>query len=58
MYPRINAPSNFCYADERHLKLRGILSADEIHALKNGDQKDDREQYAIKRGPTTLTTIG
>jgi hypothetical protein len=54
MYPRIDAPSNFCYPAERLLKLRRIHSADELHALKNGDHRDDRKQYAIKRGVTTI----
>ena len=41
MYPRIDAPSHFDYPAERLLKLRGILSAEEIRTPndKNKDHK-------------------
>lgn len=58
MYPRIDAPSDFDYPVERLLKLRGILSAEEIRTPNNKDHKGDPMRYVIKRGPTTLTTIG
>jgi hypothetical protein len=58
MYPRIDAPSDFDYPFERLLELRGILSAEEIRTPTNKDHKDDSMRYVIKRGLTTLTTIG
>lgn len=58
MYPRINAPSDFDYPAERLLKLRGILSAEEIRTPNNKDHKGDPIRYVIKRGLATLTTIG
>ncbi|KIY48392.1 hypothetical protein FISHEDRAFT_58901 [Fistulina hepatica ATCC 64428] len=58
MYPRIDAPSDFDYPAERLLKLRGILSAEEIRTPNNRDYKGDPMRYVIKRGHTTLTTIG
>jgi hypothetical protein len=39
-------------------KLRGILSAEEIRTPNNKDHKGDPMRYVIKRGLTTLTTIG
>ena len=58
MYPRINVPSDFDYPAERLLKLRGILSAKEICTPNNKDHRGDPMRYVIKRGLTTLTTIG
>ncbi|OAX31557.1 hypothetical protein K503DRAFT_74641 [Rhizopogon vinicolor AM-OR11-026] len=58
MYPRIDAPSDFDYLAKRLLELRGILSAEEIRAPNNKDHKGDPMRYVIKRGLTTLTTIG
>ncbi|KAF8439829.1 hypothetical protein L210DRAFT_3670875 [Boletus edulis BED1] len=58
MYPRINAPSDFDYPVDRLLKLRGILSAEEIRTPNNRDHKGDPMRYVIKRGHITLTTIG
>lgn len=58
MYPRIDAPSDFDYPVERLLELRGILSAEEICTPNNKDYKGDPMRYVIKRGLTTLTTIG
>ena len=58
MYPRIDAPSDFDYPAERLLKLRGILSAEEICTPNNKDDKGNPMRYVIKRGLTTLTTIG
>ncbi|KAK0190382.1 hypothetical protein F5146DRAFT_1137223 [Armillaria mellea] len=58
MYPRIDAPSNFVYPVERLLELRGILSAEEMRTPNNKDHKGDPMRYVIKRGLSTLTTIG
>jgi len=58
MYPRIEAPSDFDYSVERLLKLRGILSAEEIRTPKNNNHNGDPMRYVIKRGLTTRTTIG
>ena len=61
MYPRINNDASargFDYPDERLLKLQGILSAEEIPRPKNSNCRGDPMQYVIKRGQTTLTTIG
>jgi hypothetical protein len=58
MYPRINVPSDFHYPLERLLELRGILSAEEMHTPNNKDCNGDPVRYVIKRGLTTLTTIG
>ena len=58
MYPRIDAPSDFKYPVERLLELRGILSPEEIRTPNNKDDKGDPMRYVIKRGLTTLTTIG
>ena len=53
-------PSIFEYPfDDRLLELRGILSAEEIRTPDNIDSKfRDPMRYVIKRGLTTLTTIG
>lgn len=58
MYPRIDAPSDFNYPDERLLQLQGILSAKEIHTPNNRNHKNEPMRYVIKRGLTTHTTIG
>ena len=58
MYPRVNAPSDFDYPADRLLKLRGILSAEEIRKPNNRNHKNEPMRYVIKRGLTTLTTIG
>jgi hypothetical protein len=58
MSPRIDAPSNFEYPADRLLKPQGILSAEEIHTPNNKDHNGDPMRYVIKRGLTTLTTIG
>ncbi|ETW85939.1 hypothetical protein HETIRDRAFT_380117 [Heterobasidion irregulare TC 32-1] len=58
MYPRIDAPSDFDYPVECLLKLRGILSAEDIRTPNNKDHNGNLMQYVIKRGHTTLTTIG
>jgi len=58
MYPRVDPPSDFDYPAEPLLELRGILSAEEIRTPNNKDHKGDPMRYVIKRGLTTLTTIG
>jgi len=58
MYPRVDAPSDFDYPTGRLLELRGILSAAEIRTPNNKDHKGDPIRYVIKRGLTSLTTIG
>ena len=58
MHPRIDAPSDFEYPDERLLELRGILSAAEIRTPNNKDHNGDPIRYVIKRGLASLTTIG
>ncbi|EKM56437.1 uncharacterized protein PHACADRAFT_118113 [Phanerochaete carnosa HHB-10118-sp] len=58
MYPRIGAPSDFDYPDERLLELRGILSAEEMCIPDNKDREGAPMRYVIKRSLTTLTTIG
>jgi len=58
MYPRVDAPSDFDYPAERLLKLRGILSAEEIRKPNNKDHKNEPMRYVIKCGLATLTTIG
>jgi len=58
MYPPIDAPSDFNYPAERLLELRGILSAEEMRTPNNKNHKGDPMRYVIKRGHTTLTTIG
>ena len=58
MYPRVDAASDFKYPDERLLKLRAILSKEDIRTPTNRDRNGDPMRYVIKRGLTTLTTIG
>ena len=58
MYPRIDATSDFDYPVDRLLELRGILSAEEMRTPNNKDSKGEPMRYVIKRGLTTLTTIG
>jgi hypothetical protein len=58
MYPHVDGPSNFDYPAERLLKIRGILSAEEMRKPNNRDHKNEPMRYVIKRGLTTPTTIG
>jgi hypothetical protein len=58
MYPRVDAPSDFKYLEERQLKLRGIVSEGDICHPVTKDNNGDLCRYVIKRGLTTLTTIG
>jgi hypothetical protein len=58
MYPCIDAPSEFDYPPDRLFALRGILSAEEMRKPNSKDHKAEPVRYVIKRGLTTLTTIG
>jgi len=61
MYPRDDMRSNFTYPPDRLLKLRGIMSAEEIRAPTSTDPDDptvDHPRYVLKRGIATRTTIG
>jgi hypothetical protein len=54
-----NEQDSFDYPyDDRLFKLRGILTADQISQPYNQDLKGDPVRFVIKRGHTTLTTIG
>ena len=58
MHPRDDAQSGFDYPEDRLFKLRGILTAAQISQPYNQDMKGDPVRFVIKRGHTTLTTIG
>ena len=58
MCPGVDVPSDFDYPIQRLLELRGILSPQEMRTPSNHDRNGDPTRYVIKRGPTTLTTIG
>jgi len=58
MYPRVDSRPDFRYPAERLLKLQGILSADDIRTPDNKDLDDEPMRYVIKRGLTSLTTVG
>jgi hypothetical protein len=58
MYPRADAQSGFKYPDERLLELRGILAEDRMRQPDTKDHNGENCLYVIKRGLTTLTTIG
>jgi hypothetical protein len=58
MNPHADAPSDFAYPSNRLLRLRGILSDEEIRNPNRRDHKDDLVRFVIKRGVTTLTTVG
>lgn len=49
---------DFEYPYDRLLKLQGIPSAEEMHMTTNKDHDGRPVRYVIKRGLTTLTTIG
>ncbi|KAF9068812.1 hypothetical protein BDP27DRAFT_1223677, partial [Rhodocollybia butyracea] len=55
MSSRIDAPSEFDYPCDRLFELQGILSPEEVRTRKDTDHP---MRYVIKRGLTTLTTIG
>ena len=58
MYPRTDAQSGFKYPDERLLGLRGILAEEGMRHPDTTDHDGENCLYVIKRGLTTLTTIG
>jgi len=58
MHPRHDVQSEFHYPAGRLFKLRGILTAAQISQPNNKDLKGDPVRFVIKRGHTTLTTIG
>ena len=60
MHPRTDAQSRseFHYPEDRLFRLRDILTAAQISQPHNKDLKGDPVRFVIKRGPTTLTTIG
>jgi hypothetical protein len=58
MYRRIDAAHDFEYPEERLLKLQDILSAKEMRSPNNKDRNGDPMRLVMKRGLTTLTTVG
>lgn len=58
MYERIDVPSEFEYPDHGLLTLRGMLTANDINNPNSLDTQSDRVRRVIKRGLTTLTTVG
>ena len=56
--PRTNAQSDFVYPADRLLRLRGILSAEEIRTSNMKTYTGEPVRYVTKRGHATLTTIG
>lgn len=58
MYPRADAPSGFKYPAKRLLRLRGILTKDRMYDPDTKDHGGEDCLYVIKRGLSTLTTIG
>lgn len=55
LYERIDVPSEFKYPTDGHLKLRGMLTAEDPNTLKS---MGDRIRHVLKRGSTTNTTVG
>ncbi|KAF8550187.1 hypothetical protein OG21DRAFT_1487965 [Imleria badia] len=49
MYPRVDAASDFDYPDERLLKLRDILSAEEMRIPNNKNRKGEPARYSHVR---------
>jgi hypothetical protein len=58
MYDRFDAPHEFVYPSEGLFKLRGILTQEEIRTPNNKTPQGDPIRRVIKRGFTTLTTVG
>ncbi|KAE9400893.1 hypothetical protein BT96DRAFT_965147 [Gymnopus androsaceus JB14] len=58
MYPRTDTQSGFKYPAERLFELRGILAEDRIRHPEIKDHNGENCLYVIKRGLTSLTTIG
>lgn len=58
MYSRTDGQSSFKYPAERLLKLSAILTEDHMRHPNTKDHDGENCLYVIKRGLTTLTTIG
>lgn len=58
LYPRDDVPSEFDYPEDRIYLLRTILAATKIREPNSQDVKGDPTRFVIKRGFTTLTTVG
>ncbi|KAI0033139.1 hypothetical protein K488DRAFT_85147 [Vararia minispora EC-137] len=58
LYPRYDVPSEFDYPEDRIYLLKTILDAAKIKEPNSQDIKGDPTRFVIKRGFTTLTTIG
>ncbi len=58
MYDRFDAPHEFVYPEDGIFKLRGILSDKQIRTPNNRTPEGDAVRRVIKRGFTSLTTVG
>jgi len=58
LYHRYDVPSEFDYPEDRMYLLKVILAAANIKEPNSQDIKGDPTRFVIKRGHTTLTTIG
>ncbi len=58
MYPRADATTTFKYPDDRLLKLRDIISENEMHNPNMLDYDGEPCLLVIKKGNTTDVTIG
>ncbi|KAF7321492.1 hypothetical protein MKEN_00670000 [Mycena kentingensis (nom. inval.)] len=57
-YGRIDVPSEFKYPEDGLLRLRGMLTADQVNNPDTLDLHGDRIRRVIKRGFSTNTTVG
>ncbi|THH28675.1 hypothetical protein EUX98_g5521 [Antrodiella citrinella] len=58
MYDRTDVPSEFRYPEEGLLPVQGMLTAAEINNPNSKNIEGERIRRVIKRGTTTLTTVG
>lgn len=58
MYERIDVPSVFKYPEDGLLRLRGMLTADQVNNPNSLNLQDDCVRRVIKRGFSTNTTVG
>ena len=58
LYPQFDVPSEFDYPEDRLYQLKVILAAAKIRESNSQDIMGDPTRFVIKRGLTTLTTIG
>ncbi|GJJ10265.1 hypothetical protein Clacol_004491 [Clathrus columnatus] len=58
LYERIDVPSEFKYPIDGHLKLKGMLTADDINNPNTLDSTGNRIRRVLKRGFKTNTTVG